>query len=246
MPVIGHRKSKAGKIVAGIILFIILLPALWACADRQEEGQDSSAAVKAETFTFFDLGINTRLTKKVRKELGNKLGSDAIERRSIMDLEINYKGFLAQYFPDLNALNQKLNFPAGERVDHSTVKLMYRYARKKNVPFDYVELVFSNFTNTPLLFKINFTEDEAGIVQTLQSKYGPPQTVDWEEENGQSLYWMKMADYLIVSRRPDQFGILEHQIVIYFVKNLEQLIAAEKNEQKEKILERTQSGKKAF
>jgi hypothetical protein len=123
---------------------------------------------------------------------------------------------------------------------------MYRYALKKNVPFDYVELVFSNYTKIPLLFKINFQKDEAGIIKTLESKYGQPQVVDWKEENGKSMYWMKNADFLIASQVPDQFGHPKYQIVIYFVKNLEQLIATEKNKRQEKNLERIQSGEKAF
>jgi len=117
---------------------------------------------------------------------------------------------------------------------------------KENVPFDYVELVFSNYTKIPLLFKINLQEDEAGIIKTLESKYGRPQVVNLKEENGKSTYWMKNADFLIASQVPDQFGHPKYQIVIYFVKNLEQLIATEKNTQKEKTRERTQSGETAF
>jgi len=199
-----------------------------------------------ESFTFFDLGINSRLNKEVRQQLGDKLGRDAIERRSIIDLEINYSGFLKNYFPGLNELNQRLNFPPGERVDHNTVKLMYRYAQKKNVPFEYVELVFSNYTNAPILFRINFREDDAGIINTLESKYGQPQVIAWKEENGQSMSWMKNSDFLIVSQVPDQFGNPRYQIAIYFVKNLEQLIAAEQKERQEKSLKRNESGKTAF
>ena len=131
-------------------------------------------------------------------------------------------------------------------MEHNTVKLMYRYAVKKDVPFDYVELVFSNYTQAPLLFRINFREDDAGIINTLASKYGQPLIVNWKEENGQSMYWQKNSDFLIVSKAPDQFGNPRHQIVIYFVKNLEQLIATEKKDRQEKSLKRTQSGKTAF
>ena len=123
---------------------------------------------------------------------------------------------------------------------------MYRYAQKKNLPFDYVELVFSNYTQAPILFRINFRMDDAGIINTLESKYGQPQVVSWKQENGQSRYWIKNSDFLIVSEVPDQFGNPRHQIAIYFVKNLEQLIAAEKKERQEKTLKRTQSGKTAF
>jgi len=237
----------ASKTALYAFLIIVLIPFLLSCSDsREPDDSTAPAAVMPESFTFFDLGINSRLNKKVRQELGNKLGRDAIEQRSIMDLEINYKGFLNDYFPDLNELNQRLNFPPGERVEHNTVKLMYRYAQKKNVPFEYVELVFSNYTKAPILFRINFREDEAGIIKTLETKYGQPQVVSWQEENGQSMYWMKNGDFLIISLVPDQFGNPTYQIVIYFVKNLEQLIATEKGERKEKSLERTQSGKKAF
>ncbi len=243
MPLIRGQKSQP----LYAILIIVLLPILISCSDSQEQDDSTApAAVMPESFTFFDLGINSRLNKKVRQELGNKLGRDAIEHRSIMDLEINYKGFLQNYFPGLNELNQQLNFPPGERVEHNTVKLMYRYALKKNVPFNYVELVFSNFTKIPLVFKINFQVDEAGIIKTLESKFGQPQVDSWKEENGKSMYWRKNADFLIASQAPDQFGHPKYQIVIYFVKNLEQLIATEKGKRKEKTRERTQSGETAF
>ena len=246
------RKSRIEKRIASktapyitLILSVILI--LTACGDSQQPDDSAApAAVLPESFTFFDLGINSRLNEDVRRELGNKLGPDAIEHRSIMDLEINYKGFLKNNFPGLNELNRKLNFPPRERVEHNTVKLMYRYALKKNVPFDYVELVFSNYTRAPLLFRINFREDDTAIVKTLETKYGQPQVISWQEENGQSMYWRKNGDFLIVSLVPDQFGNPTYQIVIYFVKHLEQLVATEQKERKEESRERTQSGKTAF
>ena len=110
----------------------------------------------SDSFTFFNLSKQSILSKSVRSDLNQKLGRDATEYRSIIDLDINYYGFLQKYFPSLYELNQNLNSPAGERIEHNTVKLMYRYARKENIPFDYVELVFSNYSQHPLLFRINF------------------------------------------------------------------------------------------
>ena len=246
MLLIRDQNSQPGRSYLKFLI-IVLIPILISCSDSQEQDDSTApAAVMPESFTFFDLGINSRLNKKVRQELGNKLGRDAIEHRSIMDLEINYKGFLQKYFPELNELNQKLNFPPGERVEHNTVKLMYRYALKKNVPFDYVEFVFSDYTKAPILFRINFRDDEAGIINTLESKYGQPQDVDGKEENEKSVYWIKNGDFLIISQVPDQFGHPKYQIVIYFVKNLEKLIDTEKKERKEKSQERTQAGETAF
>ncbi len=224
-----------------ITSIILILPVLMSCSDRQEPTETTPVPAKAESFTFFDVGINTKLTNHGREELENKLGRDAIEHHSIIDLEINYREFLKKYFPDLDELNRLLNFPPGERVEHNTVKLMYRYAQKQNVPFEYVELVFSGYKKTPLLFKIIFPKDEAGIVKTLRTKYGRPEVIDWQEEDGTSMFWKKNSDFLIVSLVPDQFGRHEYHIIIYYVDNLKQLIATEKKEQK-----RVKSGKTAF
>lgn len=244
----GQLKNRTASDTAPYIALILAVMLVFtACSDsRQPDDSAAPPAVLPESFTFFDLGVNSRFNEDVRRELSNQLGPDAIEQRSIMNLEINYKGFLKDYFPDLNELNRKLNFPPRERVEHNTVKLMYRYALKKNVPFDYVELVFSNFTRAPLLFKINFRVDDAGIVKTLETKYGQPQVIRWQDENGQSMYWRKNEDILIVSQVPDQFGNPTYQIVIYFVKHLEQLVATEQKERKVDKLERTESGKTAF
>ena len=247
MPSTSQLRKVYLKTALYVILSIVLIPIFVSCSDGQQPGDSTApAAVMPESFTFFDLGINSRLDKNVRQELGEKLGRDAIEHKSIIDLEVNYRGFLKDYFPVLDELNRNLNFPPGERVEHNTVKLMYRYALKKNVPFDYVELVFSNYTKAPILFRINFREDDAGIIKTLESKYGQPEVLNWKAEDGQSMYWMKNSDFLLVSQVPDQFGNPNHRIAIYFVKNLEQLIATEKKDRQEKAIQRTESGKTAF
>ena len=234
------------KILLLIAFTISILLGLLSCSDNQESADISSPATDEESFTFFDLTKTTRLTKGVRSELEEKLGRDAIERRSILNLQINDSRFFEKNFPELNLLNQKLNYPPRERVEHNTVKLMYRYARKKNVPFELVELVFSEYTNTPLLFKINFKEDEANTIETLQEKYGDPEVIKWNQENGKSMVWKKNGDYLIVSLVPDRFGNHEYQIAIYYTDNLKQLIETETKEREAKELQRTKTGKNAF
>jgi len=229
-----------------IAFTISSLMLLISCSDNNGSGDESSQSADTQTFTFFELGKTTRLTKGVRSDLRDKLGRDAIERRSILNLEINRKGFLKTYLPDLAVLNEQLNYPPRERVEHNTVKLMYRYARKKSVPFELVELLFSDYTSTPLLIKINFKVDEANTIETLQEKYGRPEIINWGDENGQSMYWKKSSDLLIVSRIPDRFGKIEHQIVIYFVDNLKLLIDKERKEREKKEQQRAKTGKKAF
>jgi len=229
-----------------IVFMVSSLPLLTSCGENQEPADKSSRPPDTASFTFFELGRATQLTPGVRDDLSSKLGPDAIAGRNILDLEINYSGFLKEYFPQLEALNQKLNSPTGERVEHNTVKLMYRYAQKKNVPFNLVELVFSNYTKMPLLFKISFKADEANTVETLRGKYGPPQVIDWKQENGRSIFWQKDGDFLIISNIPDQFGNIDHQIVIYYVDNLKQLIETERKEKEQREKQRAKTVKRAF
>jgi hypothetical protein len=238
--------SKDKIIIVYTFLSLLSISILISCGDNRESAETIPAAVNPESFTFFELGTNTEFTEDIRKDLGKKLGRDAFERRSILDLNTNYAGFIKKYLPKINELNRKINYPPGERVEHNTVKLMYRYAQKENKPIDYVELVFSEYTKTPLLFKINFKIDETGIVETLKTKYGPPQVIDWKEENGKSMVWRKNMDLLLVSLVPDQFGHHEYQIVIYFMRNLKQLIEIEKIELKKREQQRAKSGERAF
>ena len=240
------RKFSYHAVLLWIAFSISSLAFLVSCSDEGGSGGGSSQPSTTESFTFFELGKTTRLTKSVRSNLNDKLGRDAIERRSIIDLEINQKDFLKKYFPEVDRLNQQLNYPPGERVEHNTVKLMYRYARKKNVPFRLVELLFSEYTNNPLLFKINFKVDEANTIETLQEKYGEPKIINWSGEDGQSRYWQKNGDLLIVSRIPDRFGKIDYQIVIYFIGNIQQLIDTEKKEREAEEQQRAKTGKKAF
>ena len=224
-----------------LIMFFVL-----SCGEEGESTSAQNAESQPDSFTFFDLGVNSRLSQKVRDDLSRRLGHAAVAHRGIIDLEINYDGFLKQYFSVLNELNRELNSPVGERIEHNMVKLMYRYARKKNAPFDYVELIFSNFSQTPLLFRIDFKKDETNIVQTLKSKYGEPRLIDWKAKGGQSLYWEKNNDFLIVSLVPNQFGQVEYQIRFFFVRNFKALLETEKAQKEKESDQRVKSGKKAF
>ena len=234
------------KFILLALVFSLTFLFLYSCGEKKESAENQTAMVPSDSFTFFDLGRQSTLSKSVRNDLKQRLGRDAIEYRSIIDLDINFYGFLERYFASLYELNQNLNFPPGERIEHNTVKLMYRYARKENIPFDYVELVFSNYSQHPLLFRINFQKDEANIIETLKTKYGEPKRIDWTDKNGQSMYWEKNKDYLIVSLVPDQFGSPEYQIRIYFVENIKTLLATEKAEKEKAERQRAKSGKTAF
>ena len=240
------RYLKSNAALLGIALMVFSLPLVHSCGDNNESSDHAPLPADERSFTFFDLGKHTKLTESLRSGLRDKLGNDAIQRRNIIDLEINYSGFLKIHFPDLDKLNRQLNFPPRERVEHNTVKLMYRYARKIDVPFDLVELLFSDYDQKPILFKIYFKTDEADTVQALKEKYGTPVTITWPKENGQSMVWHKGGDRLILSFIPNRFGGFDHQIVIYYIDNLKQLIEMEGKEKEDRELQRTKTGKNAF
>jgi hypothetical protein len=212
----------------GLALAAVLVAFVVACGRKEDEAAPSARPEGPETFTFFDLGRTSRFSDKLREELAAKLGNDAIEHRSIIDLELNYRGFLEEHLPEVAALNRELNDPPGERVDHSVFKLMYRYARKKNVPFDYVELLFDGSSRLPVLFRIRFRTDEAGTLQALQEKYGAPQVITWGAEDGRSMVWHKEGDYLIASRVPEQFARPGHHILFVFTENMGRMIDSER------------------
>jgi len=146
------------------ILFGCLFQFVLSCGDGGEPADRPTPRPGPESFTFFDIGRNSMFSDRIRVGLTDRLGNDAIERRSIVDLEINYKGFLRDHLPELDALNRQLNHPPGERVEHDVIRLMYRYARTRNSPFDYVELVFDGQSHRPLVFLMRFKVDEAGTV----------------------------------------------------------------------------------
>lgn len=224
---------------------MLILPNV-SCGDKQETAPPQPSPEHSDSFTFFDIGENTIISGKVREGLNKILGDDAIEPRNIIDLEINYEGFLKEYFEDLDKLNKKLNSPLGERVEHNTVKLMYRYMQNKNNSFEYVELVYSEYTRRPVLIKIHFKKDGLNTIETLKQKYGAPESIKWGGETSKSLYWKKNNDLLILSFVPDQFGRPKCQIIIYFKNALEKLLKDEQKEKEKTRRERSNSGKTAF
>jgi hypothetical protein len=216
------------------------------CGDNPEAPAGGGTAPAIETFTFFDLGRNSQFSQKIRASLTDWLGNDAIETRGILNLETNYPGFLQAHLPEVDRQNHRLNYLPRERVEHDFVKLMYRYPHKKHVPFDYIELVFAEPSRKPILFRIRLKADDAGTVDALKKKYGPPKVIDWEQENGQSLVWRKDSDVLMVSRVPDQFGVPDHHIVIYFIDNLKKMLDAEERGREQKLRDSKAAGKAAF
>ncbi len=241
-------KNKKFQILAAILsliglILIIVFVNVYKKRDRYETN-----LVKREPqgFTFLNIGENTRFSNDIRRELRDKLGPDAIERWNTLDLTLNYKGFLKKYFSELYQINEKLNTPAGERVEHNTIKLTYRYARRRNAPFDYVKLVFSNLTKKPLVFFIKSKKEGADIIDAVIKKYGKAKTINWDEKGGRSLYWENNRSLFILSISNDRYGLPEYQTMIYYVPSLEELVFTEQQKIKHRQEEIKKTGKTAF
>ena len=236
-----HLSFNRRHALAVLLIFAVL--AAGCNGDREEP----APPVKPATgFTFFDLGAESVYSKALRKKLESELGSDAIATRTIIDLSINYQGFLQAHFPDLHDFNLRLNNTTGARVEHNTTKLMYRYPHRNNRPFRNVELMFSNYTQKPLLFIVRTDKQESTILNTLIDKYGEPVIHQWGETQGMSHHWQKGKDILILSQSLNRIGNPEFHIHIYFVNNMNELLSTEKKEALKREQERKRMGREAF
>ena len=235
-------RSRRGALALSLALAVL---GLAACGDGGAPQGVAAPRTGVESFTFLGIGRETELSDRLLGELAEKLGNAAVEQRGTVDLETGAPGVLDERLPEIAALHRRLNSPPGERVEHDRTRLMYRYARSREAPFDLVELVFDPQTLRPLFFRMRFKKDDAGMVAALQEKHGPP-AVDAASGDGRTLAWRKEGDALLVAVVPDQFGNPVHHVAIYFTENLQRRIAAEQAQAAEKAKGRQRSGKSAF
>ncbi len=234
-----RRSFPAVLWIIGILSILVL-----GCS---EEKPDSKAEIDPpKGFTFFDLGANSKYSRSLRSRLAEKLGSDAISQKNTIDLSIHDNGFLKKWFPGLADLNRRLNWPAGQRVEHNTTKLIYRHARMKNTPFIYVELFFSDDTLKPLLFRILAGPDGDAILETIHKKYGPPKEFQWKQKEGRTQYWEDGANVFIVSSYKNRLGTPEYLFCIYYVDNLKEMLTAEEARRKAEDARIRRAGESAF
>ena len=157
---------------------------------------------------------------------------------------MHHNGFLETYVPDLNELNRRLNFEAGQkiRIEHAAFKLIYRYSSS----FESVTLFFSSESQKPLLFRIRAKTDGSEIAETFREKYGAPETVTWTHAPGRSLVWRQDRDVLMLSLFTDRTGKPQYEIMICHVANIETLLDAEKKESQKREKARSKGEQSAF
>ncbi len=104
-----HNRFRITAGFFSVALLAAILAVMTVACSEKEATENRAANPVRESFTFFELGSNSVLSKAVRKDLAARLGRDAIEHRSVLDLEINYPGVLYAYFPLLDHLILHLN-----------------------------------------------------------------------------------------------------------------------------------------
>lgn len=240
------KQMVDGKMRCRGLWCVALLVILLAACSPEKPAEDRTASAK-QSFTFFGVGTNTRYTEDLRDRLGSQLGADAIERLSTINLSIEPAGLLAKYFPEIDRIDRALNQPPlGRRTRHKSVRLMYRYASQKNLPFDYVELLFSGYNRSPLMITIRSEKNLSDIRQTLEEKYGLPELIQLDEDNQTVYYWQNNRNYLLISRRIGRLGRAEYLIRIYYVGHLNELVDTEAQQRRLEEEKRRQAEGKAF
>lgn len=203
--------------------------AISGCGNQENEAADVSSV--PESFQFMDIGANTVMDSKVLKRLTAALGSYAINRRSTIDLELRYKGFLKTYYPDLAKLNQRLNVHDIVRKEYPANNLTFRNTRHLNTVFDYVEFIYGHASGCPLLIKMIVKKEIPELIEDVKNRYGPPREIPISEGNSWSLSWRKNRDMFVIARIIGLSGRPEYHMMIVYTNRLEQLLARSANEE---------------
>jgi hypothetical protein len=233
------QQSVMGAVLAG---FFILL--FFGCSD--DSTGPSQPAPATDGFTFFELTSHSRFSSDLRSALEKKLGSDAISRRSPLDLQIAPDSILEDRFPRVQSLNRRLNDQPRERIEHNVTRLMYRYPSRKQLPFSFVELIFSNYTGKPLVFHTTAKQEGATVLQTLEEKYGEPQKGVWDGGEQKALFWRKPGELMIVYVLRDRFENREYQVQLLFLDAIEELVLTEEQERESREQEKKKAVRDAF
>jgi len=213
-------------------VFILVWIASIGCG-KSDRDPDAVSRIP-DSFHFMDIGVNTVIDSNVRDRLIKALGSNAIDPKSIIDLDLKYKGFVKAYYPNLAALNQKLNINDMVRKEYPATKLTFRNTKQTGSLFNYVELTYANDSGCPLLIKMVAFKEIPDLIDTIKEKYGSPQKIPIEDGLGFSLSWQKGADALVIASFPGNYNRPEYHMMIVYANRLMQLMTQEAEAEKQR------------
>ncbi len=231
-------KNRLALASAAAVLFLAAIGLFMARSGRQEPPPSTPRANPAG-FTFADVDADTRLSDRLTAQLESQLGSAVTEQWSDLDLTLNYRGFLEEYFPELTILNRNLKREAAPlKPEKNPLRLTFRHTRDKDTPFADVAMVFSPYTRKPMFFKLRPKKPQgADVMAAIREKYGPPRreiswddsitlddSITWDGNRGRSFIWGIGTDLLIVSVSPDRYGDPAYEIAIFYVANMSETL----------------------
>jgi len=245
------RKTHPGRVRGARLPLVVLLVAgliLGACGQDTEVSPPTTGPIDdaTEGFTFLGLGKTSRYSDNLREKLRQRLGHDVAESKMPLSLAIHPPGFMESQLPGIARLNGRLNYAPRERIEHNILRLAYRYAHKKGTPFKRVELVFSRYTDKPLLFYVKSDKAGGEMLASIKAKYGQYKKVADEARELTTLVWNQSPDVLAVTIGTDRFGDPEYEIWIFYGANLEELAATEEKQRRVRRDNLNEVGKKAF
>ncbi len=235
-PIANDQVEKMPHISANFLKWFFVFVLFWIAAIGCDK-QDRNPAVVSrmpDSFHFMDIGVNTIIDSDVRNRLVNTFGSDAIDRKSTIDLDLKYKGFLKAYYPDLAVLNQKLNVNDMVRKEYPATRLTFRNTGQTGSLFNLVELIYANDSGCPLLIKMAAKKEISDLIDTIKKKYGPPAEIPIEEGRGFSLSWKKQGDAFVIARFPGNYNQPEYHLMIVYANRLVQLMTQEAEAEKQR------------
>jgi hypothetical protein len=221
---------------------------LGACSRESEAPADLTvdSGDQTEGFTFLGLGRSSLYSSNLREKLRQRLGHDVAERTMPLRLAIDPPGFVEQNLPGIARLDKRLNYAAWERIEQNIIRLTYRYAIKKGTPFKRVELVFSQYSDKPLMFYIQSGKSGGEMVATIKEKYGAYSEKPDDKREVTTLYWTRDDDVMAVTIGTDRFGDPEYHIWIFYGANLAELAATEEKKRGVRQQNMDKVGKEVF
>jgi hypothetical protein len=228
--------SAQSRHLRGLSIFCLLCFVLCGCG--REGSKPTQASKVPESFHFMDIGANTVIDARVRDRLEKALGSHAVDRSATIDLELKYKGFLRQHYPELAALNQRINVNDVVRKEYPATKLTFRNTPEEKTVFDYVELTYDHASGCPLLIKMIVKEDIPELIKTVKDKYGQPQEIPLSGGKSWSLSWRKDKDWFVIARILGRYDRPEYHMMIVYTNRLERLLARSGSEESQRQREK--------
>ncbi len=231
-------EKPRNQIVTAVLLVALLIAAAIVIYRVNSIDLPESGGVRGDSggYTLFGIGGNSVFSKQTRGALVKKLGGDRIDDWSPVDFVDKGAPFIGKSVPDLVELNRRLNYDGGARAGMATIKVSYRYARSRKLPFDSVRVVFSNFSKRPLFIKARLKREGASFVDLLMGRHGEPR-VENRDAGGTRYIWENSGEFLFINMNRDRQGRPEYRVSIYFMDNIRDL-TGKVEEEREKDEER--------